>query len=209
MIGFLTTGMILGLSAGIAPGPLMALVISETLQHNVSAGIKVALAPIITDAPIIILTIFLAAGLSEFNMLLGVISFAGGFFILYLGIKIIFSSSVPGVEISDTPSNALRKGILVNALSPHPYLFWFTVGAPMMAKAMAINNFYVIAFIAGFYILLVGSKIALAVIAGKSRALLEGRSYLHVMRILGIILCIFSGLLFRDGFQYVGIWQTF
>ena len=47
MINFLTIGTILGLSAGFAPGPLLALVISETLQHDIKSGVKVALAPII------------------------------------------------------------------------------------------------------------------------------------------------------------------
>ena len=55
MISFLTTGAILGLSAGFAPGPLLTLVVSETLRYNVKEGIKVALAPIVTDLPIVVL----------------------------------------------------------------------------------------------------------------------------------------------------------
>jgi threonine/homoserine/homoserine lactone efflux protein len=49
MLSFLTTGTILGLSAGFAPGPLLALVVSETLQHDMKAGVKVALAPILQN----------------------------------------------------------------------------------------------------------------------------------------------------------------
>lgn len=67
MFGFLTTGAILGLSAGIAPGPLLALVISETLRHGMKAGVKVALAPIISDLPIVALTLYILAKLSAFN----------------------------------------------------------------------------------------------------------------------------------------------
>ena len=48
MLHFLTLGTVLGLSAGLAPGPLLTLVISETLQHDIRAGIKVAVAPFIT-----------------------------------------------------------------------------------------------------------------------------------------------------------------
>jgi len=59
MLNFLGIGLILGLSAGFAPGPLLTLVISETLQHDLKAGVKVALAPIITDLPIIIFTLFI------------------------------------------------------------------------------------------------------------------------------------------------------
>jgi len=57
MLNFLTIGTLLGLSAGLAPGPLLTLVISETLQHDIKSGVKVALAPFITDLPIIILTV--------------------------------------------------------------------------------------------------------------------------------------------------------
>lgn len=45
MIYYLTFGSILGLSAGMSPGPLFALVISETIAHDIRAGIKVALVP--------------------------------------------------------------------------------------------------------------------------------------------------------------------
>ncbi len=40
-----TTGIILGLSAGLAPGPLLTLVIAATLRRDAAAGIRVALPP--------------------------------------------------------------------------------------------------------------------------------------------------------------------
>ncbi|MDY6953588.1 MAG: LysE family translocator, partial [Thermodesulfobacteriota bacterium] len=52
----LAIGIVLGLSAGFAPGPLLALVISQTLRHNAVEGLKVALAPLVTDLPIILIT---------------------------------------------------------------------------------------------------------------------------------------------------------
>jgi hypothetical protein len=38
MKDFFTIGIVLGLSAGFAPGPLTALVISETLQHDIRSN---------------------------------------------------------------------------------------------------------------------------------------------------------------------------
>jgi threonine/homoserine/homoserine lactone efflux protein len=73
----LIAGIILGLSAGLSPGPLLALVISQTLKHGVREGVKVALAPLITDAPIILLTFFVLTKLSRADFALGVISVAG------------------------------------------------------------------------------------------------------------------------------------
>lgn len=80
MISFLVIGTILGLSAGFAPGPLLALVISETLHHNIRSGVKVALSPIVTDLPIILASLLIFAKLADFNTALGIISLGGGFF---------------------------------------------------------------------------------------------------------------------------------
>jgi len=45
----------------------LALLLAETLRHGAKAGMKVALAPVITDLPIIALTLFLVANLSGFH----------------------------------------------------------------------------------------------------------------------------------------------
>ena len=55
---FLLSGILLGLSGGLTPGPLLTLVVSETLCHDIEAGIKVALAPLITDTPIVLVTVY-------------------------------------------------------------------------------------------------------------------------------------------------------
>ena len=67
MVSFISIGMLLGLSAGFAPGPLLTLVISETLSHDVKSGVKVALSPVFTDLPIVIITLTLLAQLSAFQ----------------------------------------------------------------------------------------------------------------------------------------------
>ena len=89
MIHFLAIGTMLGLSAGFAPGPLLTLVISETLQHDIKSGVKVALAPIITDLPIIIFTLLILAKLTNFHNILGIISLIGGF-LFYLWAAKVF-----------------------------------------------------------------------------------------------------------------------
>ena len=77
MIHYLTIGLMLGLSAGLTPGPLMTLIISETLKHNIRAGIKVSLSPVVTDLPIVLISFFILAGLSRFRPILGLVSISG------------------------------------------------------------------------------------------------------------------------------------
>ena len=194
----------MGLSAGFAPGPLLALVISETLQHNIKSGVKVAIAPAITDFPIIIFTLFILAKLSNFHDILGIISLIGGFFILFMGYE---SIRTKGIEIAfpETTPKSLTKGILANALNPHPYLFWFSVGAPTMIKAMRQDMISPLVFISSFYVFLIGSKILTAILVGRSKNFLEGNTYIYIMRFLGLVLCILAVALFRDGLKLLKI----
>jgi threonine/homoserine/homoserine lactone efflux protein len=204
MLHYLTIGTLLGLAAGFAPGPLLTLVISETLQHNIKSGIKIAIAPIITDLPIIFLTLFILSKLSNFNNILGIISLVGGCFILYMGYTNIHTS---GLTLNDKKAEpkSLIKGILVNALSPHPYLFWFSVGAPIIFKAMSVNISALVVFILSFYFCLVGSKIVLALLVGHSKSFLRDNTYIFTLRFLGSLLCVFSAVLFYDGLKLLEI----
>lgn len=204
MVDFFVIGAVLGLAAGFAPGPLLALVIAETLQHDIRSGVKVALAPVITDLPIIIVTLFLLAKLAGFHDVLGVISLVGGCVLLVMAYQGIRTS---GFELDgqERKPKSLTKGVLVNVLSPHPYLFWLSVGAPMMIRAMGQSSGAPVAFIASFYAFLVGSKILLAVLASKSKSFLRGKLYLYVMRSLGLLMAALALVLFRDGLQLLGI----
>ena len=204
MVTFLTTGIILGLSAGFAPGPILALVISETLKHDKKAGIKVALAPIITDLPIIVLTLFILSKLSDFHTVLGIISILGGCFILYLGIENLRTKGMT-VRLDNVNPNSLQKGIIVNLLSPHPYLFWISVGGPLTAKAMQHSFIAAAAFVTSFYVLLVGSKIGIAILVGSYTSFLQDRFYINIMRTLGFVLVILAIFLFRDGLKLFGL----
>jgi len=204
MLHFLTVGTILGLSAGFAPGPLLTLVIAETLQHDIRAGVKVALAPIVTDLPIIIITLFVFAKLSNFPGILGIISLLGGAFILYMGCQ---SMRVKKAEIAiqQEQSRSIAKGVMANMLSPHPYLFWLSVGAPLMMQALDRSVAAAGMFIASFYVCLVGSKIVLAILVSRSRHLLNSSGYLYAMRFLGLMLCVLALFLFRDGLSLLGV----
>jgi threonine/homoserine/homoserine lactone efflux protein len=205
MIASLITGLVLGLSAGVSPGPLTVLVISQTLTHGPRAGYKVAFAPLITDAPIIALTIVVLTQLANSPTLFGLISLGGGVYLLYLAYE---SFRPSGIDSTATGApGALTKGVLVNFLNPNPYIFWLSVGAPTIFKAWAETPFAAIAFISGFYVCLVGAKIVLAMLVGTSRAWFTGRAYVYLMRGLGVWLVVFAVMMARDGVQLLNMQQ--
>lgn len=200
MLEFLGMGLVLGLSAGLAPGPMLTLVITETLRHNLAAGIRIAVAPLFSDLPIIVLAIWVLSQLSHFEFILGCLSSLGAALVFYMGVE-SFRSKITDQGTLPTEARSLRRGILTNLLNPHPYLFWFGVGAPIMSQASSVGIGGPIAFITSFYLLLVGSKMLLAMIAAKSKALLKGRWYRYIMRLLGFCLCVLALLLLRDGLE--------
>ncbi len=204
MINFLLTGTILGLSAGFAPGPLLTLVVSETLRHGTRSGLKVALVPLITDLPIIILTLFILRQLSGFNLVMAAISGLGGLVVLFLGIKALRTGTTPEINPAPPKIGALFKGIAVNFLSPHPYLFWLSVGGPLMIKAGEHSLAAAAGFILSFYAMLVGAKLGMAVLIGKSRSFLSGPLYVLIVKGLGLLLILLALALFREGLLLLG-----
>ena len=136
--------------------------------------------------------------MSGYQQVLGLISLAGGLFLLHMA----YASFRPG-DI-ETPSAAtamgsLLKGALVNALSPHPYLFWIMVGGPIIQNARSQGWIDVFSFVAGFYVTLIGSKICLAMLVSRSRGFLRGQAYLGLMKVMGVVLFAFALLLFNEG----------
>jgi threonine/homoserine/homoserine lactone efflux protein len=200
----LLVGVMFGLSAGFAPGPLLTLVITQTLQHNTREGIKVAAAPLMTDVPIVLVSFFVLNELSTLGPALGIIAAVGGLYVLYLAYETLTTGPVK-VNVSRVQPNSLRKGAVVNLLNPHPYLFWTTVGVPMILKTQQINPVAPWLFILGFYVFLVGSKVLIALVVGRFRAFLEGKIYLYMMRVLGAVLAGFAFYLLRDALVHFGL----
>jgi threonine/homoserine/homoserine lactone efflux protein len=198
LYSYIAMGAVLGLSAGISPGPLLALVITETMRHGKMEGIKVALSPLITDLPIILVSLFILSRLGSSSEILGLISFAGAIFISYLGYE-CFKTKELIPDLENPAPKSLRKGIVANLLNPHPYLFWITVGAPLVMKAWQTGITAVIAWFLSFYLCLTGSKITVAILVDRSKSFISGRTYVWIMRILGLALWVFAVLFFING----------
>jgi threonine/homoserine/homoserine lactone efflux protein len=199
-LALIAMGAFFGLTAGISPGPLLALVITETLKHNRKEGIRIALSPLITDLPIILITYFIFSKLSHSDIMLSVISLSGGIFFIYLGYETI-KTKVPGLTETGKHPESLKRGITANMLNPHPYLFWLTVGIPTAFKACETSLVTVILYLLLFYTMLVGSKIGIAFLAERSKSFLRNKSYKITMRILAVALFVFAAIFLYNGLE--------
>ena len=201
---FLFSGIVFGLSAGLAPGPLLTLVVSETIKYGTKEGMKVAIAPLVTDLPIVLAAILVLSRLSDIQPIFGIVSLLGAAFLFYLGYE---NLTFKGVDIEDNlvKPQSLKKAVVTNFLSPHPYMFWLSIGAPTVLKASEIHVSFAVVFVSAFYLLLIGSKLFVAIIIGKSRTILKTRGYIYSIKALGIILFMFAVLFLRDGLKTFGV----
>ena len=86
-LGILSAGLLFEVPSEIAPGPVLVLVISEILGYGIRSGTKVACIPLLTDAPVVLASVFLFTQISKMDILLVVISPVGSVFLLYLSTK--------------------------------------------------------------------------------------------------------------------------
>lgn len=204
LIEYLAMGAFLGLAAGTSPGPLLAVTISETLQHGKWEGIKVAVSPLITDLPIILAVLFVLSHLTSSDLFIGIIAFFGASYLIYSGIE-SFKIKNDSLELNIEKTDALKKGVIVNFGNPHPYLFWLSIGGPIIFKSLSIHIWATILFIAGFYLLLVGSKVIVALIVEKSKYFINSKYYFSIVRALGIAQIIFGLTFIKVGFDSLNL----
>ena len=195
-------GVVFGLAAGLMPGPLLALVIQQTLRHGPGEGIKVAAAPLLTDLPIVAAALFALNRLADADGVLGAISLLGAAFLGHLAYESVTTDLAAHASPATTP-RSLQKGVAANLLNPHPYLFWLTVGAPILWHAWATSPVNAAGFLVAMYGCLVGSKMLVALLVGRGRTVLTSRAYVLLVRALGIILLVFALLFLRDGLRYL------
>ncbi|MEN6601554.1 MAG: LysE family transporter [Bryobacteraceae bacterium] len=198
MLPYLLSGLSLGVASGLSPGPLLALLVSQTLRHGLRDGLRVAFAPILSDAPIVVLCLVVLSRVSGLGHALAWMSIVGGAFVGYLGYESLRACTVD-FNGPQTAPRSFIKAVLINLLNPNVYLFWAMVGAPMLLKGWAKNSIAAFAFAGGFYACLVGSKILVAIAVSRSRSALTGRGYQIALRLLGALLLVVAAWMFAGG----------
>ena len=197
---YLTMGAFFGLTAGISPGPLLALVITETLKHGRREGIKVAIAPLITDLPIILIIYLVFSRVSQSEIILAVISVMGGIYFAWLGYETLKNKGF-NIDLPNRKPDSLKKGITANILNPNPYIFWLTAGIPNAFRAYEKSHLTVVLYFLLFYLMLIGSKTVVALVAEKSGTFLKQTAYRIIMVVLGTALLGFSLYFFVEGLR--------
>ncbi len=200
----IASGVVFGLAAGLTPGPLFTLVVTQSLRYGPREGMKVAAAPLITDGPIIAVSVFVVGRLAEAEMVLGGLALFGAGVLAYLSYASV-TATAPGQGGSLRPVPSLATGVVANLFNPHPYLFWLAVGGPTLGRAWDAGSAVAGGFLIAMYGSLVGSKALVAWAVGAGRSVFEHRAYVVLLRGLGVALGVFAAVFLRDALDYFGV----
>ncbi len=194
------------MTAAITPGPLLVLIMSETVKFGRKAGIQIAFVPLISDLPIILISFLILSKLNQFNHILSGISIAGALYLFILAADNISVSSQQS-PCRSSGNRAVFKGVIANYLSPHAYLFWLILGGPLLIQALSISVVHGMAFLGGFYFFIVGVKVLFAFIFARGIRLMERKSYHLILKISGVLLALMGIWLLYDVFSNILINQ--
>jgi len=165
MLPYILQGLTLGFAAGAQPGPFQTYLITQSLANGWRKTLIAAFAPLISDGPIILVTLMVLKQMP--NSLQRGLYIAGGLFILYLAWSSVQQWRNFDENAAEAPTTqSLLKAATMNFISPGPYIFWSLVSGPIFLKGLNEAASNGIGFMVAFYGTMISLNIALVILVG-------------------------------------------
>ena len=212
MLTTLLTAFILGLFAGLAPGPYTTMVVGTALERGLKPALRLAFTPLVTDVGPVLVTALVLERLSWPALTL--LGLAGGVVIAMIGTRFLTrhagpvpreasareaASSAPLAPKDTDQSARFGHVVLSSLLSPAPWLFWLVVGSPLLLRAWERSPTQGVLFLIVLFATNVGSASSLAWAASHGSRLMAPSHRRWVLRLVGV------GLIGAGGFL---VWQS-
>ena len=146
----------MGFSVASMPGPILALIATETLRRGAWPGAQTAMAPMCVDACVMLPLVMVLQSSIPSGTGAVAMGLAGGVFLLWLGLQSFRAGSVAVAPDSQRGSRRLPpflKGVLTQMMNPYAYIFWGTVGLAFVREGFAAQGLKgALSFPAGFWL---------------------------------------------------------
>jgi len=193
LVGYLFTGLSLGVYAAITPGPFQAFLLSQTMKHGWRRTLPASLAPLITDGPIIALVLLVLTQTPAW--FLNGLRLAGGAFIIYLAVMAFIGLKKLEATLAASGEAARQsfwQAVLMNGLNPNPYIFWSIVAGPILLAGWRQSPGLGLSFAAGFYSTLIGGFAGLVILFATARRL--GPKVIKLLSLVSAVALLAFGL---------------
>jgi len=200
MLAYLLRGLVLGLPAAAQPGPFQAYLLSQTMKNGWRRTLPAALAPLLSDGPIIILVVLILTQLPAWFM--RGVQIAGGAFILFLAWRAWQAFRYANFALSQSSADLAQQSVIeaaiMNVLNPNPYIFWALAAGPVLVEAWRVAPSLGLGFLAGFYGMLMGGFALQIVLFGTARRL-GARVSRALTAVSALALLLFGGVQLWQG----------
>lgn len=132
------------LSGAVVPGPVFGITVTESLRRGFVAGPLIVLGHLLVEVVILFL-VFLGLGSvlgSELVQL--AIGYVGGLMLMVMGAFLVKSSRNVHMDAGSEKNSKLSShgpviaGFLASASNPHFFLWWVTIGLPVMYRSVQL-----------------------------------------------------------------------
>lgn len=168
---------IIGFSGAAMPGPVTALIVTETTKRGFIAGPLITVGHVLLELAMVGALFFGLRDVLDQNWVAGSIGIVGGLVLLWMGYDIVRSAWHGEVSLRLTQStqeakssrNPVLGGILTTIINPYWFLWWATVGAAALITFRGFGISGIIAFYFGHTLAdwVWNNSIALAVAGGR------------------------------------------
>jgi len=208
MISFISQGLTVGFSAAAMPGPMQSYLLNTALKHGWRRALLIVFTPLLVDIPVILAVLFALDALRDVvPVVIDVVRVLGGAFVLYLAWG-AFRDWRAGVTLTDDldadalteepPRRTFAQALLMNALSPGPYLFWTTVNGPALLLALEQSFWTGAAFVAAFYGTFLGGMTLIVLGVDRLRTV-DPRLTNGLLGVVAVLLAFFGCFLIYQG----------
>jgi threonine/homoserine/homoserine lactone efflux protein len=166
-VSWLGIGIALGLGAGIAPSPLLGLVLANSLRRGFGSGLLTSFSPLFTDLLIIGTSLTLLQIMSA--RMVATLGIVGGVVIIGLALdSLVVARRRDPVPRSAAMRRVVSESAFANLFNPHPWLFWLTAGGALLSTAYDNSPAAAAWFLVGFFGALLGVEVVCARIVSSS-----------------------------------------
>jgi hypothetical protein len=206
-------GLLLGLILSISIGPVIFAIIKQSLTNGHKAGYAFVVGVSLSDLSILficnVFTSFFALALTH----KATIAMAGAGFLFLLGLYTLLFKEITIENIGTDEEKKTRfrdllgifvSGFLMNTLNPSVFLFWFAWTAAISSDAAETNSptMHKIIVFGTCLIFVLISDLTKVYLAKKLRPKLTNKSLVWINKIAGIIILLFSAVLFYNALKF-------
>lgn len=194
-----------GVNGSVSPGPMMTLLVSETLTNGIKSSWRVAIASLISDPIAIFVAILTLNAVPDWTI--GLIAFLGAAMLFRIAWGQL-KTKATDFETQDRPRISLFDIWATNATNPNLWIYAFTVNGLLITQfwkkgGLALTGTYVLAF----YGTMIACNLTIAAILGSTRKLFSPKALVVVNRVLGVALILLAIGFVYTGALYTDVWK--